>query len=416
MKQRRLSASAIERWQPEDKRIEVPDRDCPGLYLVVFPSGMKSWAIRYRIAGRHRRLTVCKHLTSTKVEEVRATAREYLDMAKQDIDPVNELKKIKVKNAESQENTFSSVAKNFIELYAKKRNRTWKQTESILKKYVQPQWGDRPISDITRQDVTRLLDQIETRSGFYMANRVLAAVRKLFNWCVMRGDLAASPIVIGMSRGKEVERDRPLKEVELKSVWRAASEIGYPYGDWARMLILLGQKARETAQMRWCDLELVWDEEESEKLVRGVWTLPGEMTKNGKTHTLPLPELALEIIASVPRVKGKTYVFSPLKGESYVQNYSRTKVLIDAASGVSGWRFHDLRHTWATFAAKLQVSYEIRERIQNHALPGEGDRYDHYHHGELKLAALEAWCNYLVGTILDGRGTVINVIPMKVPA
>ena len=53
-----LTAKSIETLPPGAARREVPDARTPGLYLIVQPSGVKSWAIRYRHDGKPRKLTL----------------------------------------------------------------------------------------------------------------------------------------------------------------------------------------------------------------------------------------------------------------------------------------------------------------------------------------------------------------------
>src|SRR6185369_9326785 len=83
---------------------------------------------------------------------------------------------------------FAEMVETFIRLYAKPRNRTWKETEWIFAKYVTPEWRDRSAGEIKRRDVAELLDKVEAENGPVMADRVLAAVRKLFNWIATRDD------------------------------------------------------------------------------------------------------------------------------------------------------------------------------------------------------------------------------------
>ena len=54
-----LTAASVMRLKPNPrKRLEVPDAIVPGLYLVIQPSGVKSWAVRYRHRGQPRKLTI----------------------------------------------------------------------------------------------------------------------------------------------------------------------------------------------------------------------------------------------------------------------------------------------------------------------------------------------------------------------
>ena len=88
--------------------------------------------------------------------------------------------------------SVEAIAKEFVERYAKKRNRSWQETQRILNHDVIPAWGKRPISDIRRADVNELLDAIEDRAGAPMATAVLAQIRKMFAWHATRVDAPAT--------------------------------------------------------------------------------------------------------------------------------------------------------------------------------------------------------------------------------
>jgi Arm DNA-binding domain len=56
-----LTAAAVEKIKPKAARQEIPDARMQGLYLVVQPSGAKSWAVRYRLNGRPAKFTLGKY-------------------------------------------------------------------------------------------------------------------------------------------------------------------------------------------------------------------------------------------------------------------------------------------------------------------------------------------------------------------
>src|SRR5678815_4170639 len=90
---------------------------------------------------------------------------------------------------------------------------------------IYPTLGKRPISEVRRKDIVQLLDKLED-TGPVQADRVLATLRKLFNWHASRDDTFNSPIVRGMARttNKERARKRTLNDDELRAVWKVAAE------------------------------------------------------------------------------------------------------------------------------------------------------------------------------------------------
>ena len=75
-----LTVLSVEMAKPRRGRQEIPDGLLPGLYLVVQPSGSRSWAVRYRINGRSAKHTLGRYpaidlATARKLGEHHAARR-----------------------------------------------------------------------------------------------------------------------------------------------------------------------------------------------------------------------------------------------------------------------------------------------------------------------------------------------------
>jgi integrase len=173
--------------------------------------------------------------------------------------------------------------------------------------------------------VVNLLENIVDRGTPVMANRVHATVRTFFRWCIDQGKLERSPVERVKAPGHEESRDRVLTNAELVAVWRAADQIGYPYGRVVQLLILTAQRRREVSAMRWAELDLD----------RTVWSLPKERSKNKRAHQVALSEAVVEILRSLPRVNGGEWLFS-LNGTKPTNNFGKSKARLDALSSVAG--------------------------------------------------------------------------------
>ena len=143
-----------------------------------------------------------------------------------------------------------------------------------------------------KRDVIALLDRIRERGSPIMANRVLAAVRKFFNWCIGRGILEVSPCFGITAPAREQTRHRVLSDEELALVLDRARQIGFPFGSIVEMLALTGQRRDEVGRMAWEHLDLK----------RKTWVVPGEHAKNGKPH---LVQLSAPVPASLRRYPGQ---------------------------------------------------------------------------------------------------------------
>jgi integrase len=282
----------------------------------------------------------------------------------------------------------------------------------MLEKDVLDVWGHRRIQDIGKRDVIELLDGIVDRGGGLTANRVFAAIRKLFNWAITRAIIVSSPVTGIKPPLAEVRRDRILSDAEILWVWRASSELSYPFGPFVQLLLLTGQRRTEVSGMTWGELDL--DKAE--------WLIPGARTKNSEAHSVPLSGAALDIIKSLPRIKSDQGFLFTTTAKSHVTGYSRAKADLDKliVAGALGadiphWTFHDLRRTVASGMARLGINLPVIEKVLNHtsgSFAGIVGVYQRHSFAEEKRNALEAWARF----VLSLQRPVDNVTRMPVRA
>jgi integrase len=263
------------------------------------------------------------------------------------------------------------------------------------------------VHEITRRDVLDLLDRTVDRGSPIAANRTLAAVRKLFAWCVDRDIITLSPCSGVKPPALERSRDRVLTDSELVAVWMAATDLGYPFGSLVQLLLLTAQRRDEVAGMRWTEIDLG----------NRLWTLPRERVKNNQPHEVPLSEAAMSLLEAVPRIAGPFVLTT--NGQSPASGYSKGKRRLDTLmpASVIPWRLHDLRRTAATGMARIGIDMPVVERVLNHtsgSFGGVAGIYQRHDYRDEKAKALEAW-GRLVTSLVSGR-TADNVIPLKAGA
>ena len=161
---------------------------------------MRTLTVRTQLNGQQIRFTYPHPARIENLDDARKWAHAILDKCQEGIDPREEQRKAQREVEAAETLRVRNVVEIFIERHCKK-NKSWRDTQGIFRLYVLPRWGDRHITQITRSDVAKLLDEVEDRTSVYRTNRVLAAIRKLFNWAMARGTLEHSPIVLGMARG-----------------------------------------------------------------------------------------------------------------------------------------------------------------------------------------------------------------------
>ena len=395
---KQLTAVSVANARPGQQRREIPDAGCRGLYLVVQPSGRKSWAVRYRFAGKPRKVTLDGALTLAAARKAAADALHELERGN---DPAALKSKTKATAATLAADTVDRWAAQFIELHARRKTRalTLAQYESVLRRLVLPAWRGRTVHDIKRRDVIELLEQIAIDRPI-MANRTHGVISKLFNWLCERDVIVASPCAGVKRPSEETARKRVLTDPEIKRLWLACDAIGGPAGACIKTLLLTGQRRSEVAGMRRSEIS------------GDVWSLPGERTKNKKRHDVPLSAQALAILESIPVIARSDYVFT--LGRAPLSHFDRSKQLIDLQMKPDGpWVLHDLRRTVASGMARLGVRLPVIEKCLNHSsgtFRGIVATYQRHDFAAEKRDALARWADH-IDSIVSGKpvGKVVKL-------
>jgi len=380
----RLTDLLVSRLRPPAAgRCEVWDALLPAFGLRLSAHGGRSWVLLTRIHGRLVRLTLGK-AGVIGVAEARELAREALRAVARGEDP-----RVQKRIRQLGGDTVEAVAAGFVEQWCKRRNRSWKEQERLLRRYVLPAWQGRTLDSITRADVIALVDRVAAATPI-QGNRVLAVCKRLFSWALDRGIIEHHPAARLAPPAREHGRDRVLADEELVRLWRAWERFGYPFGRALQLLLLTGCRRGEVAGMHWEELDLP----------AACWTVPSARTKQRAPHVVPLSSLALEVLRQCPRGTGP-FVLSSRAGWKPLSGWSKVVAAAAADSGVQNWRIHDLRRTLRTNLSRFGVSPDIAERVLGHAMPGVRGVYDRFSYLDEKRAALERWAQHVRGLVGD---------------
>lgn len=406
----KLTAATVDKMQPTDKRQEIPDTLCTGLYFVVQPTGKKGWQVRYRHSGTHRRMTLGAYPVLS-LADARQRARDALAAASEGRDPAEEVRAAKAPKPEDDRDKI----KVLIGQYHKRHLAGLKSGAVVrreLDRFVVAKWSDRDIHTITKRDVIDLLDDIADSGRVVTANRVRAYLNKFLNWAVERDIIPMSPATGVKPAAKEASRDRVLTDDEIRWFWKACEAEGFPWGPLGKVLLLTGQRLNEAAQM-------------TDREVRGgVWHLSAERTKNGRAHDVPLSGAVQAVLGAIERIEGRAgYIFTTT-GHSPVSGFFKARAhLAGAMEAIAAkerrepveiprWTFHDLRRTAATGMARLGIAVRVTEAVLNH-ISGTGGGivavYQRHDYADEKRQALEAWGRF-VTQLVEGKAD--NVVQM----
>ena len=380
-------------------RAEYPDAACPGLHLVVQPTGTRSWAFRFRrrTDRKNVKLTLGKAgdggLSLAAARHAAAAHRHRLEQGAVLVTPVTAVTPQSVRTGDKVETAVAS----FLELHVRRKNRisTARVTENIFNRIIVPAWRNRTIDSIRRRDIIDLVEDVAASGRGYHANRTCAVLSKFFAWLVARDALTFSPVT-GVERPhKEKIRSRVLTDDELRVLWLACGHEGAS-GEAIRLMTLTGARRGEVGEMSRQEV----DQDHQ------LWNLPAERTKNGRPHTIPLSTQAWTLIEARPRFAGCDFVFT-IDGKRAVNNWDEVKHRISAKAGItaSSWRLHDLRRTCASGMQKLGISVPVVEKALNHVsgtFRGIVGVYQQHDYADEVAIALQRWADR-VDEIVGGK-------------
>ena len=306
-----LTDLQIKKLALPEARKEVPDGKVSGLYLVVQPSGSKSWAIRYRVAGQPKKLTLGPY-PAIDLATARRRAQEAIGEVAGGKDPAGEKKATRAARKaerEAEDSRLDRIAASYVDRHVRRSvGRTWgKEIERLLRVEILPKLGDKHIGTVRKQHILGLLDDIVDRGSPVAANRTFAVLRQLFNWAIDRDLIETSPMPKG-APSAETRRDRVLSDAEIRMVWRAFDSVGWPIGPIAKLLLLTGARRDEIAEGRWSEIDI-----ESK-----TWTIAKDRSKNGLAHEIPLSDAAVTILNGMPRIAGNPGFIFTTRGSASV--------------------------------------------------------------------------------------------------
>ena len=413
----RYTDKGIAALKPKAKRYEVWEDGRTGLGVRVSPKGRKSWVYMYRFNGTLRRMGFGTYpavgLASARVKH--ANAKELLAKG---TDPAAQ--QLERKRAERDAETVNDLAEEYLEKWARPRKRSAGVDERILRKDVLPAWGARKAREIRRRDVILLLDTIVERGAPIAANRTLGIIRRMFNFAISRDILDATPVAMVKPPAKENQRERVLSPEEIRIFWNDLDKAPITPGICLalKLQLVTAQRKGELIGMAQSEFDL-----KEEK----VWIIPPERAKNGKTHRVPLPPLAVSLIKKAQALAGDSqWLFPSPRGDGPVKPQAVNQALYRAcmppdkrpkaarlaekpAVGLTGVVPHDLRRTAASNMAALGINRLVISKILNHVETSVTAIYDRHGYDAEKRHALEAWAAHLEG-ILSGKPSTDNVV------
>jgi integrase len=392
MKFTRTSVASLQMPAGKTDHIEF-DASTPGFGVRLRAGGKRSWIAQIRVHGRTRRLAI-GDVAQIELEPARTAAKKFFAEATLGQDPVKARTEARAKAA--------ITVGNVIEKYLAARESVARpNTHRHQVRYLRQYFAglhSYPLDSVGRRDVAVAVAAIAEEHGKVSAARARSALSSFHAWALREGFAGESnPVEHTNSPSDEKPRDRVLKPEEIRAIWQACPDN--EYGKIIRLLFLTGCRRAEIGSLEWSEIDFA----------KAMLVIPGEKTKNHRTHRLPLVDEAVEILQSLPRRPDSPFVFGGRRGFtafSYAHGEMR-KCLAATGDVVDHWSLHDIRRTVRSELGELGVEPWIGEQILNHARAGIEGTYNWAKLERQMRTALQLWADRLRAIVAETESNVI---------
>ncbi|MCI4660325.1 MAG: site-specific integrase [Neomegalonema sp.] len=374
MPQQKLTKKKVESLVAAETDLLVWDEALPGFGVRVKPSGVRSYIVQYRSqpSGTSRRMTLGKHGPLLSFEQARKQARAILADAQRGEDPADERHKAR------RAPTMAQLAEDYLERHARpnKRPKSVRDDEAMLRNHILPALACSKVEHVSRRDIEKL--HLKLKEKPYLANRVLSLLSKMFNLAKSWHWQSDNPAT-GIPKYPEAKRQRWLSNDELSRIVEILEQ--HPNrraADAVLLQLLTGARIGEVLSARVQDIDLTL----------GVWTKASHQTKQKRTEHLPLSAQAVALLADImTRLDaGEAYLFPGDRPGRPLTSIKLFWCSVLRQAGITDYRIHDNRHTYASHLVSSGLSLEIVGRLLGHTQAATTQRYAHLADDPLRAA------------------------------
>ncbi|HGY1115936.1 TPA: tyrosine-type recombinase/integrase [Providencia rettgeri] len=372
-----LSARQIQTAKPKDKEYKLSDER--GLYLLVKPNGSRYWRMKYRFAGKEKKLSIGVY-PDISLADARVKRDEARKLLTEGNDPAEQKKLEKLAKKITIENTFKAIA---IEWHTHKSSE-WSESyaESVLDaldKDIFPYLAKRPIAEILPLEMLEILRMIEKRGALEKMRKVRQFCNQIFRYAIATGRATVNPAaeLTGTLKAPKTQHFPHLTAQELPELLQKLS--GYSGSVITRLatklLLLTGVRTIELRAAHWGEFDFD----------NALWLIPEERMKMRRPHSVPLSKQVLEILKELHAFTGQYQLVFP--GRCNInQPMSEASInMVLKRIGYDGKATgHGFRHTMSTILhekgfnsawIEIQLAHKDKNSIRgtyNHAQYLEG--------------------------------------------
>lgn len=387
-----LNATKIKEARARESDYKLADSQ--GLYLLVTSKGRKYWRLKYRIAGKEKKLAIGIY-PDVSLKDARTKRDEARRVLATGSDP-GQLKKLqKLTQKTLQANSFETIAKE----WHGQKIKEWSEMYALkvlqrMQLGLFPDLGKRPITEITPPELLAVLRKTEGRGKLDTARRLKQLSGQVFRFAVATGR-AERDITADLKGTLAVAKTSHHAAVtDLKSVMLLMRAIqsyqGTPVVEAALKLSpLLFCRPGELRHMEWQEID--WQ--------AALWEIPASKMKMSQPHVVPLAKQSLAILGDLQKLTGhRQYVFPSARSPKRPMSENAVRV----ALRTMGFDNNTITpHGFRAIARTLldeQLGYRIDwiEHQLAHAVKDPNGRaYNRTTHIEGRREMMQAWADYL---------------------
>lgn len=383
-----LTDTALKALKPKDKIYSVADER--GLSVEVYPTGGIVWRFRYRLAGKYEKLTLGKY-PALSLKNARIKRDEAAALVALGTSPAQQKQLAKVAAADS------TTMRDFAERYFRDIQVKDRKDNTIPRRYLDkdilPFVGDKPIRDVTTEDVRSIIWRKKDHGFDAAAGQIRGVLKRLCDYAVTCGLMPTNPVLALPMRHvhKSVSRDRTLSPDEIRLFLRSAlaSNIRRQFKIALHLILLTMVRKSELLLARWDDVHLDLAE----------WHIPAENSKTGKAHIVYLSKQAMALFEELRVLASGSELVMPGRGsltKPFAHNAINT-ALKKALQGqdVPAFTIHDLRRTASTLLHENGWASDVVEKALNHTIGGVRGVYNRAEYADQRRDMLQFWADFI---------------------
>ncbi|UDW84067.1 integrase arm-type DNA-binding domain-containing protein [Pasteurella canis] len=407
---KRLTNTEVEKVKAKDKEYTLADGD--GLFLLVLPSGTKSWRFNYYrpFTGKRTKCSLGSY-PAVSLSQARTKREEYRALLAQNIDPQQEEQRLQQEAESRIRDTFYVVAESYFNgIYQSKaknpetREKNWKRLEN----HIFPHIGNIPVSEVN----TKLLVRVYTPIAKYSntLKKLHQLVGAIMDHAITQGIIDSHNCRLAV-KNFHIKPSKPNPTIKIDELAQLFDDLNkanlsiktYLLICWSFLTAL---RPKEAVNAQWQEIDF------QAKL----WHIPKERMKGQedkkRPHIVPLSSQALHLLEIMRTLSGNShYVF---RGRT-LQDKPMSQQTVNSVLKRNGYQnrltAHGIRAFIKTFLASKRIERNVSETVLSHLLEGGDDlenTYNRYDYLEERIPVMQ-----LIGDYCESCGMFLYIDSFK---